>query len=120
MSANDAARPVHAGSMAIPDFQPVPRTDPSRSTVPSHRLTDAEITRFGSDGFLLRKGIFAIDEIQPLIDVCNDPTIEAVTPADNRGRPQEVATWVWLGNDLCGVFPRVARMVEAAEAVLGL
>ncbi len=126
MSANDAARPVHAGSMTdapIPDFTSGTRpAASSRSIVPSHRLTDTEIGRFRSDGFLLRKGFFAVDEIQPLIDVCNNPDIEPVEPAsfDNRGQPQEVATWMRLGNDLCGVFPRVARMVEAAEAVLGL
>jgi ectoine hydroxylase len=126
MSANDTARSVLAGSMtdaSIPDFTAGVRpAASSRSIVPSRRLTDAEITRFRSDGFLLRKDFFAVEEIQPLIDGVNIADIEPADPAsfDKRGQPQEVATWMRLGNDLCGVFPRVARMVEAAEAVLGL
>ena len=89
----------------------------------SNRLSDAEIARFHADGFLVRKNFFAIDEIAPLIDACHaDPDVDGAVSAlsDSRGQPQEVATWTRLGNDLCGVFPRVARMVEAAEALLNL
>ena len=90
---------------------------------PANRLSDAEIARFHADGFLVRKNFFAIDEIAPLIDACHaDPDVDGAVSAlsDSRGQPQEVATWTRLGNDLCGVFPRVARMVEAAEALLNL
>ena len=90
---------------------------------PANRLSDAEIARFHADGFLVRKNFFAIDEIAPLIDACHaDPDVDGAVSAlsDSRGQPQEVATWTRLGNDLCGVFPRVARMVEAAESLLNL
>src|SRR5262249_13618121 len=90
---------------------------------PANRLTDAEIARFHADGFLIRKKFFTVDEITPLIDACHaDPDVDGAVSAlsDSRGQPQEVATWTRLGNDLCGVFPRVARMVEAAESLLNL
>ena len=126
MSANDTASSVPAGlktDAPIPDYSAGVRpVASSRSIVPSRRLTDAEIVRFRSDGFLLRKGFFAIEEIQPLIDTVSNVDVEPVEPTSlgNRAQTEEVATWTRLGGDLCGVFPRVARMVEAAEAVLGL
>jgi len=90
---------------------------------PANRLSDAEIARFHADGFLVRKNFFTVDELTPLIDACHaDPDVDGAVSAlsDSRGQPQEVATWTRLGNDLCGVFPRVARMVEAAESLLNL
>jgi ectoine hydroxylase len=109
----------NAGLSARPDS-----IQPSHPVAdPANRLSDAEIARFHADGFLIRKNFFAANEITPLIDACHaDPDVDGAVSAlsDSRGQPQEVATWTRLGNDLCGVFPRVARMVEAAEALLNL
>ncbi|MEX0810555.1 MAG: phytanoyl-CoA dioxygenase family protein [Dongiaceae bacterium] len=90
---------------------------------PANRLSDSELAQFHADGFLIRRGFFPVDEIAPLIEACRaDPEIDgaAWALADSNGQAQEVATWTELGNDILGVFPRVARMVEAAEAVLGM
>ena len=89
----------------------------------ANRLSAIEIAKFREDGFVIRPGFFSHDEIGPLIEACRaDPEIDgaAWALADSNGEPQEVATWTELGNDLLGVFPRVARMVEAAETVLGM
>jgi hypothetical protein len=114
-----------------PDSSPDPlrasvraQTEPSaRIAAPANRLSDGEIAQFHADGFVIRKNFFSADEIAPLVDACHaDPDVDGAVSAlaDSRGQPQEVATWTRLGDDLCGVFPRVARMVEAAESVLAM
>ncbi|MDZ4735717.1 MAG: phytanoyl-CoA dioxygenase family protein [Rhodospirillaceae bacterium] len=95
----------------------------SLSADQANRLSDSECRHFHADGFVIRRGFFPVDEIAPLIEACRaDPEIDgaAWALADSNGQPQEVATWTELGNDILGVFPRVARMVEAAETVLGM
>lgn len=127
MSANDAALSVRPDTVAIAPITEFPSRSRIGSLLPrahaANRLSSAEIAQFRADGFLIRRHFFSVVEIAPLIEACrSDPDIDGAVSAlaDSRGQPQEVATWTELGNDLCGVFPRMARMVEAAEAALGM
>ena len=86
------------------------------------RLTPAETAGFARDGFLFRRGFFAPDELEPLVRATHaDPEIDGALAAvaDSHGNPQEVISWTELGEDLMGVLPRLARLVGAAEALLG-
>src|SRR5207248_630166 len=61
-------------------------------------------------------------EIEPLASACRaDPEVEGalLAVADSAGNPQEVTTWTSLSDDLVGVMPRLARIVEAAEDLIG-
>lgn len=89
---------------------------------PAFRLTAAEVAAFARDGFLFRRGFFASDELEPLASATRaDPEIDGALAAvaDSHGNPQEVISWTELGDDLLGVLPRLARLVGAAEALLG-
>ncbi len=89
---------------------------------PAFRLTPAEIAAFARDGYLFRRGFFAADELEPLARATHeDPEIDGALAAvaDSHGNPQEVISWTELGEDLMGVLPRLARLVGAAEALLG-
>ena len=59
----------------------------------------------------------------PLQAACAaDPEIGGALQAvaDSAGKPQEVVSWSRLSDDLVGVFPRVARLVDATEDLIGL
>jgi ectoine hydroxylase len=86
------------------------------------RLAAAEIGAYERDGFLRLPGFFARDEIEPLARACHaDPELEGalLAVADSAGNPQEVVSYTELSDDLVGVIPRVARIVEAAEDLIG-
>ncbi len=89
---------------------------------PRHRLNPAEIAAFRRDGFVIRRQLFDPAELAPLAEACRrDPGIDGalVGIADSSGNLQEVVSWTELGDDLLGVIPRLARLVEGAEALLG-
>ncbi len=86
------------------------------------RLSPAERALYERDGFIRLPGFFAPEEIEPLAQACRvDPEVEGalLAVADSAGNPQEVTTWTALSDDLVGVMPRVARIVEAAEDLVG-
>jgi len=86
------------------------------------RLGPAEIAAYERDGFLRLQGLFARDEVEPLARACRvDPELEGalLAVADSAGNPQEVVSWTELSEDLVGVMPRLARLVEAAEDLIG-
>jgi hypothetical protein len=58
----------------------------------------------------------------PLARAClADPDLDGavVAIADSAGKPQEVATWTDLGDDLLSAIPRIERLVAAAQALVG-
>src|SRR5439155_18223829 len=82
------------------------------------RLSPAELASYERDGFLRLPEFFSAAEIEPLASACRaDPEVEGalLAVADSAGNPQEVTTWTSLSDDLVGVMPRLARIVEAAE-----
>jgi ectoine hydroxylase len=86
------------------------------------RLGAAQLADYERDGYLFLRGFFAPDEIAPLQQACAaDPEIGGALQAvaDSSGKPQEVVSWSRLSDDLVGVFPRVARLVNATEDLIG-
>src|ERR1700756_4236630 len=86
------------------------------------RLSPAERAAYERDGFLRLPGFFALEEVEPLSRACRaDPELEGalLAVADSAGNPQEVVSWTALSDDLVGVMPRVARLVEASEDLVG-
>jgi ectoine hydroxylase len=95
---------------------------PSSKPAFGGRLSPAELAAYERDGFVRLPEFFAADEIGPLAEACRaDPEVEGalLAVADSSGNPQEVTTWTHLSDDLVGVLPRVARIVEAAEDLVG-
>jgi ectoine hydroxylase len=86
------------------------------------RLTPAEIEAYRRDGFLHLPGFIGAADIEPLRQAClADPEVEGAlwALADSAGNPQEVVSWTVLGDDYLGLLPRLARLVEASEDVIG-
>ena len=86
------------------------------------RLGPTEIATYERDGFLKLPGFFAREEVEPLSRACRaDPELEGalLAVADSTGNPQEVVSWTELSDDLVGVLPRIARLVEASEDLMG-
>ena len=87
------------------------------------RLTEAQLADYERDGYLFLRGFFSAEEMAPLQAACAaDPEIGGALQAvaDSAGKPQEVVSWSRLSDDLVGVFPRVARLVDATEDLIGL
>jgi hypothetical protein len=85
-------------------------------------LSETEIAAYWRDGFVALPGFFGPDEIAPLQAACRaDPTLDGalVGLADSAGQMQAVASWTELADTLVGVFPRLARIVSGAAALIG-
>jgi len=85
-------------------------------------LTKDQIAQYRRDGFVVLLGFFAKDEIEPLRRACHeDPTIGGalMAYADSNGQPQEIVAYTDLSDDLIGILPRMARLIDATEALLG-
>lgn len=94
-------------------LQLVPNTDKP--------LSDEEIATFHSDGYVILKGFFSEEEVRPLHDACvDDPDIggKQTQYTDSLGQTVRMATWTQLGDTLLGLFPRTARLVQAAQTLL--
>jgi hypothetical protein len=92
---------------------------PATTTRP---LTSGEIALFNRDGFVMLRGFFSKAEIAPLKEAClANPSIDGRlrAVADSSGNAQEVINWTALTDDYMGIVPRMARLVEGAESLLG-
>lgn len=89
---------------------------------PARPLCEAEIVAYHRDGFLPLPRFLAAAEIEPLRRAClADPEVDGAlwALAYSAGNPQEVTSWTELGDDYLGVLPRLARIVQAAEDLIG-
>jgi hypothetical protein len=85
-------------------------------------LRPDEIHAYWRDGFVAVPGLFSAEEVAPLQAACRaDPSIDGalVGLADSTGAVQQVVSWTELGDTLVGVFPRLARIVAGAAALIG-
>ena len=88
----------------------------------SRAINDPEATVFAKDGYVLKKGLFAIDEITALNNaVKNDPIIKESIYGryDASGASTELALWTELSEDMFSAVARSARIVDSLELVLG-
>jgi hypothetical protein len=85
-------------------------------------LSADEIACYQRDSFVVLRGFFSPEEIEPLRMSClADPLVggNLVAIADAQGNAQEVVSWTEMSDDLVGVIPRMARVVQAAAALIG-
>jgi ectoine hydroxylase len=95
------------------------QADPPITTRP---LTPREVSLFEHDGFIVLPRLFSDTEIAPLRRAClADPSVggRLRAVADSSGNAQEVIEWTEFTDDYLGVVPRVARLINGAEALLG-
>ncbi len=96
---------------------------PPRPRKPARRgLGPRELAQYRRDGFVFLAGLFERGEVEPLRRACqSDPDIDGalIAVADSSGNPQEVVSWTEPSDDLLGVLPRIARIVDAARAAVG-
>lgn len=89
---------------------------------PDLSLTADELAAFARDGYVLRRNLFAADEIEMLSDaIRNDPAIAKATYVrpDSKGASTELALWNHPANDVFGAVARCRRVVDSMEKVLG-
>lgn len=85
-------------------------------------LGNAQIEAYERDGFVHVPGFFGSDELSPLLDAYRkDPTVNGTMygMVDAQGLPHPICIWTELGDDMIGLMPRMARMVDATEMLLG-
>lgn len=97
--------------------------DGAVATVKTTRpLSSGEVDAFGRDGYVVLRGFFSEGEIEPLRAACHaDPSVggRLRAIADSSGNAQEVIEWTAFTDDYLGTVPRLARLVDGAEALLG-
>ncbi|NEP89198.1 MAG: phytanoyl-CoA dioxygenase family protein [Okeania sp. SIO2C2] len=85
-------------------------------------LTPEQIAKYNEDGFVIIPGFFEVQEIEPIRIACEkDPGIRGQETefADAQGNISRIAHWTELGDSLLGVIPRLARVVDGSETLLG-
>lgn len=86
-------------------------------------LTQQQIDRYHQDGFVLIPDFFKPEEIEPLVRSLQQESEKydhrEITHIDGDGKKSGILYWSDLGESLLGIFPRIARIVEGAEALLG-
>jgi ectoine hydroxylase len=93
--------------------------DPRIST---HPLKDEQIADYHRDGYLIVRNMFDPEELAPLSQAYReDPTIHGSIygMSDSDGKAHPFNTWTDLGDDMIGMLPRMACMVEGSEDLLG-
>jgi ectoine hydroxylase-related dioxygenase (phytanoyl-CoA dioxygenase family) len=96
-------------------------TQNATGSAPDLSLTADEIAAFHRDGYVLRRGLFAPDEVALLSDaIRNDPAIAANTYVrpDSKGAATELALWNHPADDVFGAVARCRRVVDSMEKVL--
>ncbi|MGP1396074.1 MAG: phytanoyl-CoA dioxygenase family protein [Inquilinaceae bacterium] len=88
----------------------------------SHKFTADEVSRFRDDGYVIRKGLFDMREIEALNAIVN--TDERISKAvyglaDASGATTELALWRRLGDDMFGAVARSRRIVDNLATVMG-
>jgi len=93
-----------------------------QDTQVSRRLGDEEIAAYERDGFVIVRKLFSSDELAPLAEAYDaDPTINGSLygMVDLEGKGHPFCSWTELGDDIIGMLPRMQRMVQGTEDLLG-
>lgn len=82
---------------------------------------EAVVGDYERNGYAYVRGLFTSDDLAPLSESLDaggaSPGGFSVT--DSTGGQQELSVWTHLGDDLVGVIPRLAPVVDIAAAVVG-
>ena len=84
-------------------------------------LTKEQIDHYHKHGYVFVRNFFSKEELEPLRLACeDDPELrDSRTLVDYGGTGFKLSVWTKLGNSLLGVLPRMARIVDATEALEG-
>ncbi|MEC4983917.1 MAG: phytanoyl-CoA dioxygenase family protein [Oscillatoria sp. PMC 1068.18] len=84
-------------------------------------LTQEQIAHYNEDGYVIVRNFFAPEEIEPLRQACDkDHSLNNTqSEVDYGGTGFKLSVWSELGDSMLGVMPRMARVVDAAEALEG-
>ena len=88
----------------------------------TRQLTREQIEAYRRDGLLHLPSFFDSVELEPLRRATReDPTVNGSLygMVDGKGEPHPICIWTELADDVIGMIPRMARMVEATESLLG-
>lgn len=99
------------------------RANVTAETSTNRKLNADQIEQFHRDGYIIIRNFFDLEEIEPIRKACEaDPDMRGVqaTVNDKGGGYFKVALWSELGDTLLGVMPRMARMVDTVETLLGM
>ena len=79
------------------------------------------LSEYDKNGYFLIKGLFSIDELQPLINESENFSTHPskFSVRDAKGNPAQLISWTHLANDFIGVLPRLKKMVSIPELILG-
>jgi ectoine hydroxylase len=84
-------------------------------------LTQDQIAHYHEHGYVIVRNFFSADELEPLKQACDhDPSLNnSQTEVDYGDGSFKLSVWSELGDSMLGVIPRMARVVDAAEALEG-
>lgn len=85
-------------------------------------LTQEQINQYHALGFLIVPGMFSAEELKPLQDACeNDPALweEETEYVYSNQKTNRVMIYHTLSDSFLGAMPRLERMVDSAESILG-
>ena len=99
-----------------------PKPATSTGDAPGRCLRADEVARYHTDGLIVLPGFFAPEEVEPLRTALHaDPSVGGgvFESMDTSGQGHDAISWIEKSDDLIGLFPFMARMADAAEALLG-
>lgn len=84
-------------------------------------LSQEQIRQYHEDGFIIVPGFFDPEEIETVRKACQTDSVDGAQTkfTDGDGNFSQIAFWSDLSDSLLGVIPRLARIVDATEALLG-
>lgn len=99
------------------------RTSLDQTLHTAYQLTQEQIVQYHQEGFLIVRNLFEANEVETLQQSLETDSHAyeqgEIQALDNAGNAYSIIYWSELGDSLLGIFPRVARMVEGAETLLG-
>ncbi len=88
----------------------------------SARWTESQLAMYERDGYVVIRQFFEAAELEPLLNAYRkDPTVNGSLygMVDIAGAPHPICIWTELADDIIGMIPRMARLVEGTEMFLG-
>ncbi len=99
-----------------------PKPATTAGDAPGGGLCADQVARYHADGLIVVPGFFAPAEVEPLRTALHaDPSVGGgvFESMDTSGQGHDAISWIEKSDDLIGLFPFMARMADAAEALLG-
>ena len=86
------------------------------------KFTESDLESYERDGFIIVRRFFDAKELASLLEAYRaDPSIRGSLYGmlDDDGAPHPICIWTDLADDVIGMIPRMARMVDGTESLLG-